>query len=60
MQACIELLEILGEAEDDVRNSRTAQLKETFDDLRNLLQKELWSPPYLGYHQPLECVKDLE
>ena len=34
MKAKIELLEMLGEAEEDVRNGRTAQMQETFDSLR--------------------------
>lgn len=39
MKARIELLEILTEAEDDVRNGRVAPISETFDDLRKLLQE---------------------
>lgn len=39
MKARIELLEILAEAEDDVRNGRVAPISETFDDLRKLLQE---------------------
>ena len=34
MKAKIELLEILGEAEEDVRNGRVAPMQETFDTLR--------------------------
>ncbi len=34
MKAKIELLEILGEAEEDVRNGRVAPMQETFDSLR--------------------------
>lgn len=34
MKAQIELLEMLSEAEDDVREGRVAPLKETFDSLR--------------------------
>ena len=34
MKARIELLEILGEAEEDVRNGRVAPMQETFDSLR--------------------------
>ena len=34
MKSRIELLEMLGEAEDDVCNGRTATLKSTFDTLR--------------------------
>ena len=39
MKSRIELLEILTEAEDDVRNARVAPISETFDDLRKLLQE---------------------
>lgn len=39
MKARIELLEVLAEAEDDVRNGRVAPICETFDDLRSLLQE---------------------
>lgn len=39
MKSRIELLEILAEAEDDVRNERVAPISETFDDLRKLLQE---------------------
>ncbi|MBQ2450668.1 MAG: type II toxin-antitoxin system Phd/YefM family antitoxin [Lachnospiraceae bacterium] len=39
MKSRIELLEILAEAEDDVRNGRVAPISETFDDLRKLLQE---------------------
>lgn len=41
MKARIELLEILGEAEDDVRSGRVAPIEETFDELRSLLKGEL-------------------
>lgn len=34
MKARIELLEILGDAEEDVRNGRVAPMQETFDSLR--------------------------
>ncbi len=40
MKSRIELLEILAEAEDDVRHGRVAPISETFDDLRRLLQEE--------------------
>ena len=40
MKARIELLEILAEAEDDVRSGRLAPLSETFDDLRSILQED--------------------
>ena len=39
MKSRIELLEILAEAEDDVRNGRVAPISETFDDLRQMLQE---------------------
>lgn len=37
MKSRIELLEILGESDDDVRNGRIAPISETFDDLRAIL-----------------------
>ena len=37
MKSRIELLEILGESDDDVRNGRIAPINETFDDLRAIL-----------------------
>lgn len=40
MKARIELLEMLSEAEDDVKNARVAPINETFDNLRKLLQEE--------------------
>ena len=39
MKARIELLEILAEAEGDVKNGRVAPVCETFDSLRNLLRE---------------------
>ena len=36
----LELLELLAEAEDDVKNGRVAPITETFDDLRKMLQEE--------------------
>lgn len=39
MKSRIELLEILSEAEDDVRNGRVAPISETFDDLRQMLRE---------------------
>ena len=39
MKARIELLEMLAEAEDDVREGRVAPISETFDDLRTMLQE---------------------
>ena len=40
MKARIELIEILAEAEDDVKNGRVAPITETFDNLRGMLQGE--------------------
>lgn len=40
MKSRIELLEILAEAEDDVKNGRVAPISETFDDLRQVLREE--------------------
>ena len=40
MKSRIELLEILTEAEDDVKNGRVAPVRETFDDLRQMLGEE--------------------
>lgn len=39
MKSRIELLEILAEAEEDVKNKRTAPISDTFDDLRQMLQE---------------------
>lgn len=39
MKARVELLEILAEAEDDVKNGRVAPVTETFDELRKMLQE---------------------
>jgi len=39
MKARIELLETLAEADEDVRHGRVAPVKDTFDDLRYLLQE---------------------
>ena len=39
MKARIELLEVLAEAEEDVKNGRVATITETFDDLRNILKE---------------------
>ena len=39
MKSRIDLLEILTEAEDDVRNGRVAPISETFDDLRQMLRE---------------------
>lgn len=40
MKARIELLEILTEAEDDVRHGRVAEMSSTFNDLRQMLQED--------------------
>lgn len=40
MKSRIELLEILAEAEDDVKNGRIAPINDTFDDLRSILQED--------------------
>ena len=37
MKARIELLEILAESDEDVKYGKTAPMKNTFDDLRNIL-----------------------
>ena len=42
MKARIELLEILAEADEDVKFGRVAPIKDTFDDLRKLLKEETW------------------
>ena len=39
MKSRIELLEILAEAEGDVKNGRVAPMSETFDDLRATLRE---------------------
>ena len=39
MKSRIELLEILAEAEDDVRSGRVAPISDTFQDLRAMLQE---------------------
>ena len=39
MKSRIELLEILAEAGDDVRNGRVAPISETFDDLGQMLRE---------------------
>ena len=40
MKARIELLEVLAEAEEDVKYGRVASIKDTFDDLRAILKEE--------------------
>ncbi len=37
MQAELELLRTLSDADEDVRNGRTAPIKNTFDDIRKAL-----------------------
>ena len=39
MKARIELLEVLAEADEDVKMGRTAPVKDTFDDLRSMLKE---------------------
>ena len=39
MKARIELLEVLADAEDDVKHGRVAPVTDTFNDLRNMLQE---------------------
>ncbi|MBO4904407.1 MAG: type II toxin-antitoxin system Phd/YefM family antitoxin [Lachnospiraceae bacterium] len=39
MKARIELLEILAEADEDVKCGRVAPMKDTFDDLRRMLRE---------------------
>lgn len=39
MKSRIELLEILAEAEDDVKNGRVAPISDTFNDLRSMLKE---------------------
>lgn len=41
IKARIELLEILAEADDDVRNERVAPIEDTFSNLRSILQEDL-------------------
>ena len=40
MKARIELLEILTEADEDVRYGRVAPIKDTFDELRSMLKED--------------------
>ena len=40
MKARIELLEILAEADEDVKFGRVAPIKDTFDDLRSMLKED--------------------
>ena len=39
MEAYLKLMEILEEAEEDVRNNRIALMSETFDELRLMLEE---------------------
>ncbi len=39
MKARLELLELLAESEEDVRQGRTAPIEDTFNDLRNILKE---------------------
>ena len=39
MKARIELIEILAEADEDVKYGRVGPMKDTFDDLRSLLKE---------------------
>lgn len=39
MKARIELLEVLAEAGDDVKNGRVTPITDTFDDLRKMLHE---------------------
>ena len=41
MKSRIELLEILAEADDDVRNERIAPIEDTFDNLRSVLKEDI-------------------
>lgn len=40
LKARVELLEILAEADEDVKYGRTAPIKDTFDDLRKMLRED--------------------
>lgn len=39
IKARLELLEILAEADEDVKNGRVAPIQDTFDDLRSVLKE---------------------
>lgn len=39
MKSRLEMLELLAEAEEDVRKGRIAPLQTSFDDLRNMLKE---------------------
>ena len=40
LKSRLELLEMLTEADEDVKNGKTAPIKETFNDLRKILKAE--------------------
>ena len=40
MKAKLELLELLAEADNDVKEGRVAPIQQTFEDLRNILQEK--------------------
>lgn len=40
MKARLELLELLAEADNDVKEGRVAPIQQTFEDLRNILQEK--------------------
>ncbi|MBP5470758.1 MAG: type II toxin-antitoxin system Phd/YefM family antitoxin [Candidatus Riflebacteria bacterium] len=40
LKSRLELLEMLTEADEDVKSGKTAPIKETFDDLRKILKEE--------------------
>ena len=40
MKARLELLELLAEADNDVKEGRVALIQQTFEDLRNILQEK--------------------
>ena len=40
LKSRLELLEMLTEADEDVKSGKTAPIKETFDDLRKILKTE--------------------
>ena len=39
IKARLELLEILAEADEDIKNGRVAPIQDTFDDLRSILKE---------------------
>lgn len=40
LKSRLELLEILAEADEDVKSGRVAPMKDSFDDLRRMLKEE--------------------